>query len=83
MLPFSTLGDLPDPEIEPTSLASPALASEFFTTSATWEAPSFTGTFTNILNPAQSFADFEGKQEVRKIEGEQQNSCNDICVCLK
>ena len=30
--------DLPDPEIEPVSLASPALAGRFFTTSATWEA---------------------------------------------
>jgi len=30
--------DLPDLEIEPVSLASPALASRFFTTSATWEA---------------------------------------------
>ena len=28
VLPFSSLGDLPDPEIEP---ASPALAGEFFT----------------------------------------------------
>ena len=32
-------GDLPDPEIEPTSLVSPALAGMFLTTSATWEAP--------------------------------------------
>ena len=31
-------GDLPDPEIEPESLTSPALAGRFFTTSATWEA---------------------------------------------
>ena len=31
-LPFPTPGDLPDPEIEPKSPASPALASEFFTT---------------------------------------------------
>ena len=31
-------GDLPDPGIEPTSFASPALAGRFFTTSATWEA---------------------------------------------
>ena len=31
-LPFPTLGDLPDPEIEPVSLASPALAGGFFTT---------------------------------------------------
>ena len=29
--------DLPDPGVEPVSLMSPALAGEFFTTSATWE----------------------------------------------
>ena len=29
-LPFPTLGDLPDPGIEPKSLASPALADGFF-----------------------------------------------------
>ena len=33
-LPFPTLGDLPDPEIEPASLASPALAGGFFTTAS-------------------------------------------------
>ena len=33
------LGDLPDPGIEHASLTSPALAGEFFTTSAIWEAP--------------------------------------------
>ena len=31
-LPFSTPGDLPDPGVEPMSLASPALAGGFFTT---------------------------------------------------
>ena len=31
-------GHLPDPGIEPVSLISPALASEFFTTSTAWEA---------------------------------------------
>ena len=31
-------GDLPDPGIELVSLMSPALAGEFFTISATWEA---------------------------------------------
>ena len=31
-LPFSPLGDLPDPGIEPVSPASPALAGRFFTT---------------------------------------------------
>ena len=30
--------DLPDPGIEPVSLALPALAGRFFTTSAPWEA---------------------------------------------
>ena len=35
---FPSLGDVPDPGIEPASLASPALAGGFFTTSTTWEA---------------------------------------------
>ena len=38
-LPLSTPEDFPDPGIEPASLASPALAGGFFTTSTTWEAP--------------------------------------------
>ena len=33
-LPFPILGDLPDPETEPDSLTSPALASGFFTTAS-------------------------------------------------
>ena len=37
-LPFPSSGNLPDPGIEPASFMSPALASVFFTTSATWEA---------------------------------------------
>ena len=37
-VPFPAPGDLPNPGIEPTSLASPALARGFFTTDATWEA---------------------------------------------
>ena len=40
-LPFPNSEDLPDSEIEPTSLLSPALAGRFFTTSSTsiiWEA---------------------------------------------
>ena len=37
-LPFPTPGDLPNPEIKPMSLLSPALTGRFFTTSATWEA---------------------------------------------
>ena len=38
-LPCPPPGDLPDPEIEPVSLLSPALAGGFLTTSTTWEAP--------------------------------------------
>ena len=38
-LPCPPPGDLPDSGIEPVSLTSPALADEFFTTSATREAP--------------------------------------------
>ena len=38
-LPFPTPGGLPDPGIEPMSLASIALVGGFFTTSTTWEAP--------------------------------------------
>ena len=37
-LPCPPPGDLPNPGIEPTSLVSPALSSEFFTTNTTWEA---------------------------------------------
>ena len=37
-LPFPSPGDHPDPEMEPVSLMSPALAGRFFTTRATWEA---------------------------------------------
>jgi len=38
-VPCAPPGDLPEPGIKPTSLASPTLAGGFFTTSATWEAP--------------------------------------------
>ena len=37
-LPFPPPRNLPHSRIEPTSLASPALAGRFFTTSTTWEA---------------------------------------------
>ena len=40
-LPCLPPGDLPDPGIKPTSLKSPALAGEFSTTCATWEAPAY------------------------------------------
>ena len=34
-------GDLPNPDIQPPSLMSPALESGFFTARATWEAPKY------------------------------------------
>ena len=37
-LPCLPPGDLPNPEIKPASLMSPALADSIFTTSNTWEA---------------------------------------------
>ena len=38
-LPFASPRDLPDAGIKPMSLASPALAGGFFTTSTDWAAP--------------------------------------------
>ena len=38
-LSCSPPADLPNPGIEPESLASPTLAGGFFTTSATWDDP--------------------------------------------
>ena len=43
-LSFPLPGDLPDPGVERASLVSPALASGFFTTCATWEALYIVGT---------------------------------------
>ena len=52
-LPCPPAGDLPDPETEPESLTSPALAGGFFTARATWEVQSLqhTLTFLSILHP--------------------------------
>ena len=40
-MPCPPPGDLPNPEIEPTSPTSPALADRFFTISVTWEVPNW------------------------------------------
>ena len=40
-LPFPSPGDLSDPGVIPVSLASPALAGGFFTTSTTWETATY------------------------------------------
>ena len=47
-LPCPPSGDLPNPGIEPVSLMSPTLAGGFFTTSATWEAPSSQIQFSSV-----------------------------------
>ena len=65
-LPFPSPGDLPDPEIKPVSLTSPALAGGFFTASATGEAPC------EELFLVHSLADFylqEGSPLSRKHAG--------------
>ena len=49
-LPFPSPGDLPDPGIKVGSLTSPALAGEFFTIRATWEAQwALRGTLNSVL----------------------------------
>ena len=48
-LPFLFLGDLPNPWIEPMSLASPALAGKLFTTNATWKVKSISLSQTTYL----------------------------------
>ena len=47
-LPFPPSEDLSDPGIEPTSLASPALAGGSFSTSTTWEALNMTVQFSSV-----------------------------------
>ena len=46
---FLPPGDLPDPEVEPASLASPALASRFFTTEPPGKPKTTTGPSSSIL----------------------------------
>ena len=50
-LSFTPPGDLPDPGIESVSLTSPALASRFFTTSATENYPEEAVSCSYVLNP--------------------------------
>ena len=60
-LPFPSLGDLPNPEIKPTSLMSVPLAGGFFTTSATWETKDIIYLLIVSLLQSQKRKDF-GKQ---------------------
>jgi len=47
--PLSLPEDLPDPGVEPASLASPALTGRVFTTSATWEAQPIRAYYKNFV----------------------------------
>ena len=69
-LPFPSPGDLPDPGIEPRSLTSPALASVFFTTSATWEKISSFLEIAVVNNEAAliSVCTRNGKVNLREIK---------------
>ena len=60
---FPPLGDLPNPEIEPESLRSPALAGRFFTTSTPLGV--FTCTHRKISNICMY--DLELREKVRDI----------------
>ena len=48
-LPCPTPGDLPDPEIKPTSLTFLTLASRLFSTSARWEDPYMAPVYLNYF----------------------------------
>ena len=56
-LPCPPPGDLPNPEITPASLTSPALAGGFFTTTATWEAPKYPAAAAKSLQPCPTLCD--------------------------
>ena len=49
-LPFPPPANLPDSRIELTSVTSPVLAGGFFTSSATWEAPTISTPYLIIFS---------------------------------
>ena len=48
-LPFPALGDLPNPEIEPVSSASPVLAGRLFTTMSSGKLKELVGSFSYLF----------------------------------
>jgi hypothetical protein len=62
-LPCPPPGDLPDPGIKHVSLAFPALTGEFFTTSATWEAPSY---HTEVSKTSWKYFDGKASTQYRR-----------------
>ena len=67
VLPCLPPGDLPNPEIEHTSLMFPALPGRFFPTRATWEAPNAWVTCLEMLNAGHCIAGYV---------------CACVCVCV-
>ena len=68
-LPFPP-SRVPNPGIEPMSLASLALAGEFFTTSATWEAPRIAAVAAKSLQSCPTLCDaIDGSQPGSPIPG--------------
>ena len=70
-LPFPSPGNLPNPGIEPATLASPALASRFFTTSATWNINSLRYADDTTLSVE---GEEELKSPLRKVKGESEKA---------
>ena len=94
-LPCPPPGDIPDPGVRPESLTSPALASRFFTTSATWEAPYKdiqVYIYTVELPFATTWMDLEGIMRSKISDTEEDRYCRlptwlsrkeSICQCRR
>ena len=67
-LPFPLLGDLPDPGTKPLSLASPALASRFFTSEPSGKLSSH-GYLYIILQSRNSFSDYGFQRNLKFATG--------------
>ena len=67
--------ELPDPGIEPVSLASPALAGRFFTTSASWEATPVAGYINTWLDnwhsvwPCLAWSNLSNLKQLPSLQG--------------
>ena len=66
-LPCSSPRDLPNPGIEPVSLATPALAGGFFATSANWEAYIYIYIYTYIYIHVLNFFSIIGYYKILNI----------------
>ena len=63
-LPFPPPVNLPDPRIELTSVTSPVLAGGFFTSSATWEAPTMSTPYSNYFLGVNSYLNTVSATEI-------------------